>query len=98
MVLFIGHCILLNDIWIPLTNIPVDLVNLSLDQSSRILDTQHLSMQILWQYTYSMRPLQSSVIKTTFIKQFQRAVRLKLRMIKQKTLPKFLHLREIGVN
>jgi hypothetical protein len=97
MVLFIGHCILLNDLWITLTNIPVDLVDLSLDQSSRMLSTQHLSMQILWQDKYTMQPLYNTVVKTTFIKVFQRKFKSYLIKRKQKTLPRFIHLREIGL-
>ena len=47
MVYFVGHCILLNEIWIPLTNVPVDLVNLGQDQSNRFLDRKELSLQLL---------------------------------------------------
>ena len=97
MVYFIGHCILLNDIWIPLTNVPVDLVDLGQDKSNRFLDRKELSLQFLWQNKRYMRPLYNTIVKTTFIKQFQRTFREKLNKRRAKTLPKFILGREIGL-
>lgn len=96
MVYFIGHCVLINDIWAPLTNVPVDLVNLGDDSSSRILDIHTVSLQLLWQNTRIMRPLYDSVVKTTFIKKFQNIFRKRLKERKKKMLPKFIFNREIG--
>ena len=97
MVYFIGHCILLNDTWIPLTNIPVDLVDLGQDQSNRFLDRKELSLQLLWQNKRHMQPLYNTIVKTTFIKIFQRSFREKLDERRKKTLPKFILGREIGI-
>ena len=97
MVYFIGHCVLINDIWAPLTNVPVDLVNLGDDSSSRILDMHSVSLQLLWQNKQIMRPLYSSVVKTTFIKNFQNMFRKRLKERRRKMLPKFILNREIGL-
>ena len=97
MVYFIGHCVLINDIWAPLTNVPVDLVKLSDDNSSRMLTMHTVSLQLLWQSKQIMRPLYNSVIKTTFLKKFQNIFRKRLKERRRKTLPKFIFSREIGV-
>jgi hypothetical protein len=97
MVYFVGHCILLHDMWIPLTNIPVELVNLSEDQTSRKLDRRGLSMQLMWQNKRNMQPLYTTIIKTFYIKQFQRAFRDKQTKIQKKKLPRFIFAREIGI-
>lgn len=97
MVYFVGHCILLHEIWIPLTNIPVELVNLSQDSSNRRLDRTKISIQLLWQDKRNMQPLYNTIVKTTFIKQFQRAFREKQAEIRKKKLPRFIFNREIGI-
>lgn len=97
MVYFVGHCVLLNDIWAPLTNVPVDLVNLGHDDSSRKLDSSDVSLQLLWQNARTMRPLYNSVVKTCFITEFQRTFREKIRDRKRKTLPRYILNREIGI-
>lgn len=97
MVYFIGHCILLHDIWIPLTNVPVEQVNLSEDHTSRKLDRRELSIQLMWQDKRNMQPLYNTIVKTFFIKQFQRAFRDKQAKIQKKKLPRFIFAREIGL-
>ena len=97
MVYFVGHCLLINDVWAPLTNVPVDLVDMGQDASLRSLDTQAVSLQFMWQDRDSMCPLYSSIVKSGVIKAFQRAFRRKLSERKRKTLPKFLLKREIGL-
>ena len=97
MVYFVGHCILINDIWAPLTYVPVDLIDMGQDTSSRSLDTEVISLQFMWQDRRTMRPLYNSVIKSGAIKAFQRAFRNRLAERKRKTLPKFIFKREIGL-
>ena len=97
MVYFIGHCVLINDTWAPLTNVPVDLVDMGQDTSLRSLDTQAVSLQFMWQDRDTMRPLYNSIIKSGVIKAFQREFRRKLAERKRKTLPKFILKREIGL-
>ena len=98
MVYFIGHCVLLENSWAPLTNIPVDLVDLSQDSSSRTLDRHAVSLQLVWQNTRTMRPLYGSVIKTHYITEFQRMFREKMKEIRRKKLPRYIFNREIGIN
>ena len=98
MVYFIGHCVLIEDIWAPLTNVPVDLVDLGEDSSSRTLDRHAVSLQLVWQEAHIMRPLYDSVIKTHYITKFQRRFREKMREMRRKTLPRYIFNREIGVN
>ena len=97
MVYFVGHCVLLKDNWAPLTNVPIDIVDISKDNSSRRLDKHEVSLQLLWQRTRCMQPLSNCVVKTTFLKLFQNAFRRKLAYRKMKSLPKFLIRREIGL-
>ena len=97
MVYFVGHCVLIKDIWAPLTNVPVDLVNLGHDDSNRKLDSSAVSLQLLWQDVRTMRPLYSSVVKTCFITKFQRTFREKLEERRKKMLPRYLFNREIGL-
>jgi len=97
MVYFVGHCILLGDTWVPLTNVPVYLVDLNNDQSSRTLSRQTLSLQLLWQDRRSMQPLYDTVVKTHYIRVLQAKFRHFLRERKKRTLPRFIFAREIGV-
>ena len=97
MVYFVGHCVLIEDIWAPLTNVPVDIVDLGSDDSCRSLDNHAISLQFLWQNTRIMRPLYSSVIKTSLIIKFQRAFRCKLKERRKKMLPRYIFNREIGL-
>ena len=95
MVYFVSHVILFQNRWITLTNIPVNLVNLSEDFSSRKLNTITQSLQLVWQPGRFMKPLFTSVIKTNYIILFQRKIRNFLVKRKRLTLPKYILKREI---
>ena len=97
MVYFVGHCILLSNAWVPLTNVPVYLVDLKSDQSSRALSRHTLSLQLLWQDRRFMQPLYDTVVKTHYVRALQAKFRRFLKERRKKTLPKFVFAREIGM-
>ncbi len=97
MVYFVGHVIKHKNIWIPLTNIPVDVVDLSQDLSCRNLNPLSPSMQILYQPHNRMIPLTGTIVKTTYIKIFQRRFRSILSKRREKMKFKNLVKREIGL-
>ena len=98
MVYFIGHITLHKKSWIPLTNIPVTLVDLNKDLSSRKISRHTHSIQLVWQPYPSMRPLSDCVIKTSSIKILQRLIRKFLSMRRYLKLPKYILGRETGIN
>ena len=95
MVYFVSHVILFQNRWITLTDVPVNLVNLSQDCSSRKLNTFTQSLQLVWQPGRFMKPLFTSVIKTNYIILFQRKIRKFILKRKLLTLPKHILKREI---
>ena len=97
MVYFVGHCIHLNGIWVPLTHVPVDVVSLGQDVSARRLHLKDISLQLLWQNSREMRPLAGTIIKTRYIRQLQQQFRSYLVERRRKTLPGYILSREIGV-
>ena len=98
MVYFIGHIILRKTSWIPLTNIPLTLVNLKEDLSPRKISTHTHSIQLGWQSHMTMSPLSECIIKTSVIKILQRLIRKFLSMRRFLKLPKNILCREIGIN
>ena len=97
MVYFVGHVIKHQNNWIALSNIPVNIVNLNEDLSCRNLNPMSPSIQMIYQPSTNIIPLANSIIKTTYIKQFQR--RFKLLIAKRKGKMKFENIkkREIGL-
>ena len=97
MVYFIGHVIKHQSNWIPLTNIPVDVINLGEDLSCRNLNPLSPSMQLLYQPYRNMVPLVGTVVKTTYIRHFQRHFRKLLSKRREKMKFENLKKREIGL-
>ena len=97
MVHFVSHVVLKHGNWIPLSSVPVSLVNLKEDGSPRNLSKYSHSIQLVWQPGRLVKPLCYSIIKTHYIRVFQRAFR---RLIKERRawrLPGVLSLRQIGI-
>ena len=97
MVYFIAHVVYNNGLWLPITSIPVDIVNMSQDMSSRTIHKVFHSIQLVYQPTNRIYPMLPVVIKTTFIKQIQTKFRRFLKMKKFISHPKQLFKREIGL-
>ncbi len=97
MVYFVGHVIKHKNNWIALSNIPVNIVNLDEDLSHRNLNPFSPSMQILYQPYSNMMPLATSIIKTTYVKQFQRKFKLLIAKRREKMKFENIKKREIGL-
>ena len=68
MVYFIAHVVYNNGVWLPITSIPIDVINMSEDMSSRTIHREFHSIQLVYQPTSCIYPMLPVVIKTTFIK------------------------------
>ena len=97
MVHFVSHVVLKHGNWLPLSSVPVSLVNLKEDGSPRKLSKHSHSIQLVWQPGRLVKPLCCSVIKTHYIREFQRAFRRYITERKIWRLPGILSLREIGI-
>ena len=97
MVYFISHVVLLENRWIPLTNVPVHLVNLDTDKSNRKINTVTHSIQFVWQPGRFMKPMFPVVIKTCYIIKIQKQFKKYLKKRSLLTLPKNIFNREIGL-
>ena len=98
MVYFVSHVFLKHGNWLPLSSVPVSLVNLKEDGSPRNLSRYAHSIQLVWQPGRLVKPLCCSIIKTHFIREFQRAFRKFITRQRAWKLPSMLSLREIGIN
>lgn len=97
MVYFVSHVVLKHGAWLPLSAVPVLLVNLKDDSSPRSLSRFSHSVQLVFQPGRSIKPLSGSVVKTHFIKEFQRRYRSRVEARRRLGLPKNIMAREIGL-
>lgn len=97
MVYFVAHTVLKHGAWLPLSSVPVSAVDLKDDGSSRNLSTFSHSLQLVSQGGRLVKPLSGAVIKTTYIKVFQRRFRSYVAARRKWGLPGNLLLREIGI-
>jgi len=97
MVYFVGHVIKHKNNWIALSKIPVNIVNLNDDLSCRNLNPMSPSLHIIYQPSTNMIPLASSIIKTTYIKQFQKKVKIMIAIRREKMKFENIKKREIGL-
>lgn len=97
MVYFVSHVVLKHGAWLPLSAVPVSLVNLKDDSSPRSLSGFSHSVQLVFQPGRLIKPLSGSVVKTHFIKEFQRRYRARVEARRRLGLPKNIMAREIGL-
>lgn len=97
MTYFVGHCIFINDSFIPFSVIPVDILSLDETLCPRDLVTNSISLQLFWQPYRTPRCGAPAVVKTHYIRKIQYLWRRYIKWRKKTFTPRFFLKRECNI-